>query len=115
MKYSFKSSVDKSITSRIVLIDTGEELFESSKKVASEYALTLSSSDIPGTQLFRSADRENDFLYLIDIKELNSKKDFVSAFLNAIKSVRDLLSESLVIDARIDGQCRHYSGDSGSN
>lgn len=102
MKYSFKSSVDKSITSRIVLIDTGEELFESSKRVASEYALTLSSPDIPGTQLFRSANRDKEFLYLIDIKELNSKKDFVSSFLNAIKSVRDLLSESLVIDARID-------------
>lgn len=103
MKYSFKSSIDKDIKSRIVLIDTGKQLFDTSKKIASEYGVKLHSSDIPGTQLFRSTDRENDFLHLIDIKDLNSKKDFVSAFLNAIKSVRDFLSESLIIDARIDG------------
>lgn len=102
MKYSFKSSRDENILSKIVLIDTGGDLFESSKKIASEYTVSINSSDIPGTQLFRSTDEESDFLYLIDIKKLNSKKDFVDTFLTAIKSVRDFLSDSLAIDTRVD-------------
>ncbi len=102
MKYSFKNVLDKKILSKIILIDTGEELLKSSKKIASDYDVSLTSSEIPGTQLFRSPDQGSEFLYLMDIKELNSKKDFVGAFLNAIKSVRDFLSDTLAVDVRID-------------